>query len=41
MPMDKKVLGRRFNPERYGMISCPVCQGSGRLFNEVEGGIVC
>ena len=41
MPMEKKAMGRRFNPERYGMIYCPVCKGSGRLFNEVEGGIVC
>jgi DnaJ-class molecular chaperone len=39
--MEKTVMGRRFNADRYGMIYCPVCKGSGKLLNEVEGGVVC
>ena len=34
-------MGRRFNPERYGMIYCPVCKGRGKLFNAVGEGSVC
>ena len=41
MLMEKKAMDRHFNPERYGMIYCPVCRGSGKLFNEVEGRVVC
>lgn len=40
MPMEKTAMGRRFNPERYGMIYCPVCKGSDKLFNEVEREVV-
>jgi len=40
MQMEKTFIGRRFNPDRYAMIYCPVCNGSGKLF-EVEGGGVC
>ncbi len=40
--MKQKIeLGRRFNPERYAMIYCPVCKGRGKLFNDVGGGAVC
>jgi len=39
--MEKKTTGRRFNPERYGMIYCPVCKGEGKLFNGVERGVIC
>ena len=39
--MEKTVMGRRLNPDRYGMLHCPVCKGAGKLFNEVEGGVVC
>ena len=39
--MEKTVMGRRFNPDKYGMIYCPVCKGSGKLLNDVEGGVVC
>jgi hypothetical protein len=28
MLMKKRFMGRRFNPERYGMICCPVCKGT-------------
>jgi RecJ-like exonuclease len=41
MPMEKMVTDRRFNPHKYGMIYCPVCKGSGKLFIGVEVGIVC
>ncbi len=37
----KSGTGRRFNPDGYGMIYCSVCKGSGKLFNEGEGGFVC
>ena len=30
-----------FDPGKYGMIYCPVCEGSGKLFNEVEERVVC
>jgi rRNA maturation endonuclease Nob1 len=41
MPVQKAVMGRGFNPDKYGMIHCPVCKGSGKLFNGVETAIVC
>jgi DnaJ-class molecular chaperone len=41
MPMEKTILRRRFNPDNYGMIYCPVCKGSGKLLNEFEAGVVC
>jgi len=41
MPMKKMVMSRRFNPDRYGMVYCPVCKGSGKLLNGVEAGVVC
>ncbi len=37
----KIKIGRPFNPERYGMIYCPVCNGIGKLFNETWEGSVC
>ena len=39
--MEKTVMGTRFNPDRYGMIYCPVCKGSGKIINEIEGRVVC
>ena len=39
--MERIVMGRCFNPDRYGMIYCPVCKGSGKLFNEAKVGVVC
>jgi hypothetical protein len=41
IPTEKTVMDTGFNPERYGMTHCPVYKGSGRLFNGVEGRIVC
>jgi len=34
-------IGEKFNPEKYGMIFCPNCCGSGRSFTNPEGGNVC
>ncbi len=39
--MEKKGVSRPFNPERYGMIYCPACKGSGNFFNGVGGRVVC
>jgi len=33
--------GRHFDPDKYGLIYCPVCKGSGKLFNGVEERVVC
>jgi rRNA maturation endonuclease Nob1 len=41
MPMEKTVMGGRFNPDKYGMIYCPVCKGLGKSFNEANRGDVC
>jgi DnaJ-class molecular chaperone len=41
MPLEKTIMGGRFDPDSYGMLYCPVCKGSGRLFNGVEGRVVC
>jgi DnaJ-class molecular chaperone len=30
-----------FKPEKYGMIFCPDCNGSGRSFTEAKGTNVC
>ncbi len=32
---------QRFNPEKYGMIFCPKCNGSGKFFTNVNGANVC
>ena len=39
--MSKTKVGRRFDPNRYGMIFCPICSGSGRSFAEAQGVNVC
>jgi rRNA maturation endonuclease Nob1 len=41
IPIEKTFMGRRFNPDKYGMIYCPVCHGAGKLFNGSEGEVVC
>jgi DnaJ-class molecular chaperone len=28
---------KNFHPKRYGMVVCPLCNGSGRLVNEPGG----
>ena len=39
--MSKTKVGRRFDPNRYGMIFCPICSGSGRSFADAQGVNVC
>ncbi len=39
--MSKTKVGRRFDPNRYGMIFCPNCSGSGRSFADAQGANVC
>ena len=39
--MEKTVMGRRFNSDKYGMIYCSVCKGSDKLFDGGEVGVVC
>ena len=39
--MSKTKVGRRFDPNKYGMIFCPNCSGSGRSFGEAQGVSVC
>ncbi len=37
----KTLCNGRFGSEKYGMVFCPECSGSGRSFNRIEGAIVC
>ena len=37
MTMKKSTLGVRFDHERYGMILCPDCKGSGKSFHYAKG----
>jgi len=39
--MEKKALGERFNPKRYGMTFCPQCNGRGRIFKSIKEFEVC
>ena len=39
--MSKTDIGRRFNPNKYGMVFCPNCSGSGRSFSDAQGVNVC
>ena len=39
--MSKTKVGRRFDPNKYGMIFCPNCSGSGRSFAYAQGLNVC
>jgi DnaJ-class molecular chaperone len=34
-------MDKSFNPERYGMLPCNECDGSGKLLNEFEDVEVC
>jgi hypothetical protein len=38
---EKTEMGKRFNPERYGMIYCPVCKGIGKPLNRLWEESVC
>ena len=37
----KKNIDKTFNPEKYGMTFCPLCQGDGKVGNTSEGLEVC
>jgi rRNA maturation endonuclease Nob1 len=39
--MKTTFIGKRVNPERYGMIFCPSCKGSGKSFTAGKGVDVC
>jgi rRNA maturation endonuclease Nob1 len=41
MGMERKAKGERIDPEKYGMIFCPYCTGSGKSFTDAEGMRVC
>ena len=34
-------MGKTFDPEKYGMTFCPLCQGDGKLAKPHEGFEVC
>jgi len=34
-------MGKTFDPEKYGMTLCPLCQGDGKLARSPEGCEVC
>ena len=36
-----KTKDKYFDPNRFGMKSCPVCKGTGKLLNDLEGEVVC
>ena len=39
--MERKAKGGRIDPEKYGMIFCPYCGGSGKFLTDAEGIRVC
>jgi len=39
--VNRTKTGQKFNPEKYGMVFCPNCSGSGRSFINSKGGGVC
>ena len=39
--MTNKITGKMFDPEKYGMIFCPGCSGSGKSFDDAKGVNVC
>jgi len=39
--MERTITAKRVNPERYGMIFCPSCKGSGKSFTASKGVDVC
>ncbi len=41
MRTKKRKLHKSFNPEKYKMISCPSCGGTGKSSNGDEGAKVC
>jgi hypothetical protein len=41
MKTKKTEMDKSFNPEKYNMIYCPSCRGTGKSFNGDEGVKVC
>jgi hypothetical protein len=41
MESKKRKLRKDFNPEKYKMVLCPCCKGSGKSSNGNEGVKVC
>lgn len=39
--MERKAKGARIDPEKYGMIFCPYCEGSGKSVSDAKGTNVC
>ncbi len=39
--MSKRKADQKFDPEKYGMIFCPNCSGSGKSFTGSKGADVC
>ena len=39
--VSKTSIDERFRPEKYGMIFCPDCGGSGKSFTDTKGASVC
>jgi len=39
--MERKAKRKRIDPEKYGMIFCPYCEGSGKSSSDAEGTMVC
>ena len=39
--MKKPSKGKRFHPEKYGMILCPDCGGSGKSTHDAKGADIC
>ena len=37
----KKAMDKAFDPEKYEMTFCPLCQGDGKLAKTLEGFEVC
>ena len=39
--MEKRIIDQRKKPERYGMILCPYCNGTGKFSSDSKGVEVC
>ena len=39
--MRRAKTSQKFNPEKYGMVFCPDCGGSGKSFVDSKGDSVC
>jgi DnaJ-class molecular chaperone len=39
--MEKRIIGQKIKPEKYGMILCPYCNGAGKCSSDSKGVEVC